>query len=279
VFPFFSKPYVDRGSVLEDAWKREARLRRSDSAAHLASWRAGVSSHRCPGVVFNAMAAETGEPLLFSTLALPESLAAFSFYRHYPGRDVPITTAVRLSAAFPYVSAAARADVDGGTLQYTHIVDGGYFDNYGVSTMAAVSDAALRANALHPTPLLVIEICDAERCSGEPSPADPSVGGKRRAWPYQVTAPFAALLNMRSAAQRVADRTTLGLLVERWRSTVCIQTIHVPFGRGDAPMSWHLTKSEIDDIDNVWSALNASKHVTEAVSAYLNGRCSSKPAP
>ena len=62
VLPFFSTPYVDRGSQLEDAWKREARLRKPypDAAALLSSWRHNVAERRCPGVVFNCHGGRDG---------------------------------------------------------------------------------------------------------------------------------------------------------------------------------------------------------------------------
>jgi predicted acylesterase/phospholipase RssA len=275
VVPFFSSPYVDRGSVLEDAWKRESRLQRNypDPAPFLASWRRNVAEHRCPAVVFNAMVAETGEPMLFSTTALPASLKAFSFYEHYPGRDVPITTAVRLSAAFPYVSPAARADEDDAARHYSHVVDGGYFDNYGVGTLAAMTDAALRSSR-RPTAgvrhLLIIEICDDAHCSGEEPPSSPTIGGGRTSWPYQLLAPLSALVAMRSAAQRVTNRTTLRLLTDDWRTrSTCIETIHVPFGDRTVPMSWHMTALQKEAIDDAWK--DAAKNVTAAVSAYLTG--------
>jgi hypothetical protein len=275
VVPFFSSPYVDRGSVLEDAWKREPRLQRPfpDPASFLSSWRRGVAEHLCPGVVFNAMVAETGEPMLFSTVALPDTLAPFSFYRHYPDRDVPMATAVRLSAAFPYVSPASRADSDGGTRGYSHLVDGGYFDNYGVGTLAAMTDAALTAGApSRGRRLLVVEICDAEQCSGQSPPSEPSAGGDRRAWPYQIAAPFSALVGMRSAAQRVTNRTTIGLLAQAWRAkSTCIETVHVPFGSAQAPMSWHLTLEEQHEIDATWDRVNTSRGIVDAVRSYLHG--------
>ena len=51
VLPFFSTPYVDRGSQLEDAWKREARLAEAvpDAAALLSSWRHNVPRTTVPG--------------------------------------------------------------------------------------------------------------------------------------------------------------------------------------------------------------------------------------
>src|SRR5204863_10035333 len=203
--------------------------------------------------VFNAMVAETGEPMLFSTVGLPDTLAPFSFYQHYPGRDVPIATAVRLSAAFPYVSPASRADTDDAMRGYSHLVDGGYFDNYGVGTLAAITDAALRGAPSAQRHLLVLEICDAVKCSGQAPAGSPSIGGSRRAWPYQITAPFSALIAMRSAAQRVTNRTTIGLLAQDWRArSVCIETVHVPFGSEDAPMSWHLTLDEKRNVRTAW---------------------------
>ena len=216
VVPFFSTPYVDRGSQLEDAWKREPRLRKPypDAAALLSSWRHNVAERRCPGAVFNAMAAETGQPMLFATVELPETLKSFDFYEHYQGRDVPVTTAVRLSSGFPYVAPAARADADGAKGHFTHLVDGGYFDNYGVGTLSAWTHAALMglAPAERPPRLLVIEICDSEFCSGREPGVAPSEGGPRRAWPYQLVAPLTAVVAMRTAAQQVTNRTSLRLL-------------------------------------------------------------------
>jgi hypothetical protein len=264
IAPFFSNPYVDRGSVLEDAWKREPRLRRKfpDSAPYLASWRPTKDGRECPGVIFNAMTASAGEPMLFSTVGLPSVLSGFDFYRRYPGRDIPMTTAVRLSATFPYVSPASRADVDDEKRGYTHVVDGGYFDNYGVSSLAAVMHTALGALPASTTKrrVLVVEICDAAICSGDPAPGGPSVGGKDRGWPYQIIAPLSAVMAMRSSAQRVTNRTTLRLLKDYWRTRgTCIESLVVPFNNGEAPMSWHLTAREKQQITDGWNKIAAEK--------------------
>jgi hypothetical protein len=220
------------------------------------------------------MAAETGEPVLFSTVALPRTLQPFDFYERYPGRDVPVSTAVRLSAGFPYVSPATRADADADKGGYTHLVDGGYFDNYGVSTLAAVINAGLtEAPPLPGAPrhLLILEICDASACSGQEPPATPSAGGPDRAWPYQLVAPLSAVVAVRAAAQRASNRTALRLLKDAWRARkTCIESIQVPFGEGPAPLSWHLTTREKKAIDDAWSGLAAS--TTTAVAGFLAGR-------
>jgi hypothetical protein len=272
IAPFFSAPDKDRGSVLEDAWKREPRLRHKKTNPLLASWRRNVMEHKCPAVVFNSMSAESGDPLLFATVALPSAVAAFDFYRRYPGRDIAITTAVRLSATFPYVSPAARADADDELRQYTHAVDGGYFDNYGVSSLSAVVHAALGASTApvqRRKRLLILEICDADRCSGDSAPDTPSMGGKDRGWPYQLIAPLTAVVAMRSSAQRVTNRTTLRLLKDYWQGRcVHIESVRVPFSGGSAPMSWHMTQTEKDQIDQTWSGMSTA--VAASVNAFLS---------
>ena len=92
--PYITSPLVNRGQLLEDAWKRDPRLgvridpkQPDGSPALLSTWARNVTSGACPGVVFNAMVAETGEPMLFSTASLPPSLARFAFGRHYGGLD------------------------------------------------------------------------------------------------------------------------------------------------------------------------------------------------
>ena len=273
--PFFSSPFVDRGSVLEDAWKREARLQRQDPADGLllASWRRNIAERRCPAVVYNAMAAETGEPMLFSTIGLPAAIRTFDFYERYPGRDLPVTTAVRLSAGFPYVAPASRADVDEQLGHYTHVVDGGYFDNYGVSTLVSIVNSGF-TNAASPPQgrrLLVIEICDSAACSGADANPQVTAGGGDQAWTYQLRAPLSAVIAMRTSAQRVNNRAAIRLLKDYWlEREVCVASIQAPFGGTDAPLSWHLTAAEKRAVDDEWS--RTSVRIVEAVRDFLADR-------
>ena len=273
--PFFSSPLVDRGSVLEDAWKREPRLQRQPPAEGplLASWRRNIAERRCPGVVYNAMAVETGEPMLFSTIGLPQSLQTFDFYKRYEGRDLPVTTAVRLSAGFPYVAPASRADEDDKRKHYTHVVDGGYFDNYGVSTLVSIVNTGL-LTAVSPPPgrrVMVIEICDTSACSGADPNPEATAGGDDRAWTYQLRAPLSAVIAMRTSAQRVNNRAALRLLKDYWlQRGVCVVSIEAPYGGTEAPLSWHLTAAEKRAVDGEWN--RASVRIVEAVRTFLAGR-------
>lgn len=278
VAPYFSSPEVDRGSVLEDAWKREPRLQRrypDDPAAAwigppLSWWRTNVAEHLCPAVVYNAMVAETGEPMLFATVDLPRSLSAFDFYKHYPARDLPMTTAARLSAGFPYVSPASRADAD--TDRYSHVVDGGYFDNYGIVSLAGIVHEALESATLSPLRqlrVLVIEICDTPECSGKESNGTVTAGGPDdRSWTYQLTAPLSAVMQMRSSAQRVNNRESLRLLKAHWLMRgACIESVEASFAGENAPMSWHLTAKEKEEVDRQWAA--ESSAVVQGVRDFL----------
>ena len=152
-------------------------------------------------------------------------------------------------------------------------VDGGYFDNYGISSLTAVVHAALTnlpSRREQPRRVLVLEICDASRCSGDPAPSEPSAGGDDRGWPYQLVAPLSAVVAMRSAAQRTTNRTTLRLLKDYWRSQgTCIETLPVPFGDRATPMSWHLTLREKRAIEEAWAGI--SGRVSQAVGTFLHG--------
>src|SRR5262249_33169300 len=149
--------------MLELAWQRGTR-----NFGDLSAWRIGVKEGWRPAAIFNATIAETGEPLLLATLDFdrksPRSADPAAgqpdreaFYDLYPGADLPLVTAVRLAAAFPYVSPAARA----WTFQPEyHVIDGGYYDNYGVASVVEWIEEAFTAleNNIDLPDVLVIQI-------------------------------------------------------------------------------------------------------------------------
>jgi hypothetical protein len=119
VAPFFlTDVYRDRAEGLERAWVSNAKELNSSYSeilkrATLRGWQKDVARGELPAVIFNASIIETGERLAFSTTAssarLPKdgltTCAAFQdFSSVYKGADIAITTAVRLSSAFPFIS-------------------------------------------------------------------------------------------------------------------------------------------------------------------------------
>ena len=156
-----------------------------------------------PALTFNTTAVETGGRFLLANYQLPpgtkyaDVLPAESFLHAYAYSDItldqrerekqqfadlPLATAARLSATFPYISSASRIPKEDDTLGY-HFVDGGYFDNDGTSSVVEFLHYALtmecpQKETLEPLP---------EGCS-KPCPPQQQPGATRCAnpdeWPY-----------------------------------------------------------------------------------------------
>jgi predicted acylesterase/phospholipase RssA len=159
--PGFFSPFpspTDRGVALEKAWSKGLDGELDMTFDQLAEReRAGW----CPSLVFSPMMIEDGRRLLISNLdmrypvsndghmldpddkvlpALAElnrnySHEAMELFRMFPqarGRFA-LSTAVRMSASFPYFSPAVPLP----TKPRRRVVDAGYFDNYGVSLAAS----------------------------------------------------------------------------------------------------------------------------------------------
>src|SRR5262249_28499536 len=136
----------------------------------------------------NATGVETGQPILFGTTCLSPKLPLFEgandsrleqqFLLTFSAADMPVSTAARMSAAFPYVSPEARPDslpVKSGQNPYCgtidasplstedgarlHIADGGLFDNSGVvSAVHWIYDLSQDKSIEHHRPVILIMI-------------------------------------------------------------------------------------------------------------------------
>jgi predicted acylesterase/phospholipase RssA len=156
-FSPFSSP-TDRGVALEQAWSKGLDGELDMTFEELAE---REKAGWCPSLAFSPMMIEDGRRLLISNLDLrypasndghlleydpfaPPGLVdlnrnysheALELFRMFPrsrGR-FPLSTAVRMSASFPYFSPAVPLP----TKPRRRVVDAGYFDNYGVSLAAA----------------------------------------------------------------------------------------------------------------------------------------------
>ncbi|HEX2164946.1 MAG TPA: patatin-like phospholipase family protein, partial [Thermoanaerobaculia bacterium] len=136
-------PERDRGWAQEDAWRRTLRPEKdSHSVPTLDDWRQPVLEGSIPLVIFNATVCETGQRFLLSPLRLKtrndcgaepcsDSFAAVSPWSLYDSQRMPVVTAARLSATFPFVSPIARPIQHDGLEDHLayHVADGGYYDN------------------------------------------------------------------------------------------------------------------------------------------------------
>ena len=238
VFPWFRDPLIDRGWALERTWEKRAPSARNS----LSQWarQAADAGKPFPAFLFNATLVERGQPLVFAT---SDFYRDWSFNTFYPNYDIPVATAVRLSASFPYVAPSARSNARPIGEPDFHVVDGGYYDNYGLLSLMqwldqALSDPALRGRNPH---IQILQI--------RSFPPDSISSGSVQGWGYQTTAPVSAFLNVRSAAQLSIARTQLELFKQKWAGRAFIdgQDIEFPYVSaecGTPPLSWKLTVSQ-----------------------------------
>lgn len=250
----------DRGWAMEQSWKRH--MRRGD--ATLADWRREVHAGRLPAFAFNSTVSETGEQFLFTSLDLfcrppeirrPECWQARSFFRAYSqdGRDpdLAVTTAVRMSASFPWVTPIARAmgpDSEPASPRL-HLADGGYYDNFGVVTAVNWLQAILPAHReeLRRRGVLLVLI----RAFPQKDTVDPK-GEGAGGWFYTTVGPLSTIYNVRTASQAVRNDTDLSLLKQSLAGSG-VRLESIPFElEKESPLSWKLTDREREEIQAGW---------------------------
>jgi len=254
--PFTINPELDRGYLLEQSWRN-----RGNVNAYLSNWQEGVLAGWRPVTIFNSTFAESGEPLLFSTSEIKDRDKAphrWNFFKKYQDTNIPIVTAVRLAATFPFVSPAARATT---SKPENHVVDGGYYDNYGVTSLAEWLYQAVENRADLP-PVLVIQIL------AFPDEGEKQVTRNQSAF-FQLYAPLQALFGVRSSSQLIRDKDELERLKYRWGSNVVLASF--PFTGKDAPLSWQMNRKQRAEIDQQWRQYEGDEGVGHE--QFLKVRC------
>jgi predicted acylesterase/phospholipase RssA len=233
--PFFG--WVDRGWAAENGWLRFGSLDRG-----LSSWRPLTKQGKLPAVIFNATIEETGGRFLMSTTDLTShAKGRGSFYDLYPDSDISIVTAARLSASFPYVSPAARIKLCVPTSKAYHFVDGGYYDNYGVSSLIDWLNEATQGqgSVKH---ILILQIRG-------PIALEETAAKRTGGLLYQLAAPLSTLVHFRSEGQISHNDAELNLFIEAARQrNIGVESAIFQYPKPDTPLSWHLTPSEITDV-------------------------------
>lgn len=255
---------IDRGVALQRAWSRNCSLTPEGGEprllAPLSAWRQGAADGTIPAVVLNSTVVENGFRLLMSTSALGRAHAGCaridaSEVNRIGDRpmDVPVVTAARLSASFTWVTPGACAAAGPGSSR-PHVVDGGYYDNYGMATLVEWLDEALSGAGSKVAKVLVVQI--------HSSPPDPETvchgevrkGDDRRGALFQMAAPFLTLLNVRSSGQIAHNDIELSLLQQKWAGLgVAIESVDFTFPETNPPLSWHLTHEQKQAIREEWA--------------------------
>jgi hypothetical protein len=243
---------LGRGDTLEATWA-DAKTRPAAGPASntLNQWSNDVRQGTRPAHIFNAMGAERGRRFVFSTVDLGGERPLYDFNTTYPKHDVAVVTAARVSSAFPWIVPAARINV--AAPDRPHLVDGGYYDNYGVvSAIDFLLEGTTNRDPQSPLEVLLIEISGAH--------AADKVSGAR-GWFYQFFAPLQGLMAMRTQAQKARNEVELTLLGDVLRTRQATLT-RAAFRFADSePLSWHLTASEKGQITEEWTTPCAREQV------------------
>jgi hypothetical protein len=294
VYPDFLRTFcpicfrsIDRGQALEEAWVRvDKQTEAGLDETTLAEWQKDALQRRKPAVIFNTTITDTGERLLLATSAPRKTSQEESgnwgkgsrtFFDIYPDGDIRVVTAARLSATFPYVSPAARANRSGPQF---HIVDGGYYDNYGISSLAQWLNEALTADSpIKRVLVLQVRAFPVEAEDKEPQRQPPT----QRGWFYEAIAPVSTLLHVRTAGQSAHNQVELDLLQQVLQNRgIVVETADFEFRSSDKssscksfeknynpPLSWHLTSKQEIEITNEWERIKGCSEV-KRVGQFLN---------
>lgn len=314
----------DRGRTLEETWIRWTGGEQSPLGRSLESFAADERMGWRPSLVYTPMMVEDGRRLLISNLDMafatrnvgglliePSSrkierpaiqggdfdlsiheedevfsLSAVEFFRLFPrAHDFRVTTAIRMSASFPWVSPAVNLP----TLPPRRVVDAGYYDNYGVNLSAlwlSKMSSWLQDNT---SGVLVVQIrdqvsqgarteIDFDRLTGEESLFDRLVwhAGSRVLRPglQAISTPLIGVTNARdwTMAFRNDEQVDLqDLLFDELRGRDFFRTVvfECPV---DVSLSWKLTEREKAILEGGFGRPEASPREELArVRDYLTG--------
>jgi hypothetical protein len=257
----------DRGIALERALERNTRGALERGLRELAE---GEAAGWRPSLVFSPVIVEDGREMLFSNLDLAaltvsdpwhddeacseidvivrpcsHSITGVEFFRLFPDAEPRLSTAARLSAAFPYVSPAVQIP----TQPTRRLVDAGYTDPFGVALAArwiAHNHGWLRE---HTSGVVLIQIRDSD-------------GGRRDLSSSANPWILRALAGVLTPGEAVVSsrRTSIA-----FRNDVEVATVAALFADGDhedrpffttvvfaldanASLSWSLSESERQQI-------------------------------
>jgi len=239
----------DRGWAIERRWAAGT----IPDGTSIAKWRDGIRGGWRPVLIFNATVAETGERLVIAPVDIPtakQGPADFSWRARkllYPGDDLEVVTAARLSATFPYVTPIARPDQSDDCVDNLyHVADGGYTDNFGVlSAVDYLREIAGKIQA-DGRKVVLVQI-RASNPETMPSPQN------HPSFLSIASGPLQTLLSVRTPVQVARNDALVDYLKYEWQQKKIGQLYTVVFQLyKDNPLSWHLSPREKETITAEW---------------------------
>jgi len=262
--------FQDRGAALQDAIKRGPTDGPQLANAMLRQWRDDAKQLKRPAVILNSTIVESGKRLIFATTDMPPAVTGrIQFAQQYPLFDVPVATAARLSATFPFVSPAARPVLESVTELSDHAVDGGYADNYGMASLVEWLDRGLSdlkaAGRKLPPKIMILELRSSSATMEQ-------THDNEKGFLFQILHPLLTLANVRDTGQLSHNELERDLVKQRWASenvSICSVVFQTPADNRVEPLNWHLTIGDIAALRHAWGP--GSDAGAQQVAAYLRG--------
>lgn len=248
--------HVDRGRVLERQWESLDGLTFGDA---IASESAGIR----PSLIFSPMVVETGQPLWISNLALGQLRAgapnlALELFELFPdARDrLRLSTAVRMSATFPYVSPTGVLPTE----PSRGVVDAGYYDNFGMVAANAFLQAPAIQNWLlaNTTGVVVLQL-RAFNDTQNTDEDEESNSALERAL-YGLVSPIAGAASARNVAMRARNDREFDLVRRLYAQRdpdFLFETIELT-SDAETSLNWYITPQEVESLRRSLSKLDGA---------------------
>ena len=247
----------DRAAALERSWEQawHKALPHTAGLEHPFHELWPRNAEWLPALLINGTSEKSGRRIITSNLRIdhdrfPDAIDFFGGV-HTAG-DIPISTAIHNSARFPYIDAAGTL-VTARRAMTDRIVDGGYFENFGASTIYDLLAALNRIKGDRPVKFFVVQIS-----------SDPDLAGQAQrdiAWQQKspltlnvaadATAPPVALFNVGSALGYRATRV-LAEFADSLANDRTERYAHFALTSHDEVMSWVLSRRSVALLDQEW---------------------------
>ncbi len=134
--------FSDRAQALEKGWESGFKSAYTEDSAFTLNkpfrelFVLAEEDQWLPNLLLNGTSQETGKRIITSSLTIDQNIFpdAYDFYKLNDGKAIAASTAAHNSARFTYVSPAGVINTD--KHMSGHIIDGGYFENYGATTLS-----------------------------------------------------------------------------------------------------------------------------------------------
>ena len=270
----------------------------SDTPPSLARLVGSIRSGRIPAPIFNATAMEVGRRVMITPIRFEEPISGgragprraptLSEYllgeRSTSYADLPLWTAARLSATFPYVTPAARwegvatrvphhDERPDATPDYRaahHMIDGGYYDNYGVASALdwlriVFEHRVACVDCAHLPRLRRVAVVQLRAFS----PAPPNAVRPSSSFIATLAGPAVGIASIRDGTATSRNEIELGDFVDSWNQRLAGElsirafTIEPARREDPGPLSWRLTPSQVGAMKTRWRDEAVQREVQE----------------